>query len=136
MPPSPLLLLPPRFWLVQLMSASLLELPSSALLILLLDCLKLGSVFLIVAELVAVVATYVAEVPGDAAYRYISCRVGVVADKVVGVDFRHHPSNVCKGPILSLKMGLANFVVLWWKALQDDVLVLAVRGALFGGDGI
>ena len=111
-------------------------LPSSALLILLLDCLKLGAVFLIVAELVAVVATYVAEVPGDAAYRDIACRVGVVADRVVGVDLCYYPSNVSKGSILSLKMGMANFIVLWWKALQDDVLVLAVRGALFGGDRI
>ena len=72
-------------------------LPSSALLILLLDCLKLGAVFRIVAELVAIVATYVGEVPGNAAYRDISCRIGVVADRVVGVDLCHYPSNVSKG---------------------------------------
>ena len=31
---------------------------------------------------------------------------------------------------------LADYVVLWWKALQNDVLVLAVRGALLGSNGI
>ena len=59
---------------MRLTSASLLVLPSSASLILLMDCLKVGAVVLIVAELVAVVAIYVAEVPprrlhGDAASR-------------------------------------------------------------------
>ena len=59
---------------MRLMSASLLVVLSSASLILLMDCLKLGAVFLIVAELVAVVSIYVAEVPprrlhGDAASR-------------------------------------------------------------------
>ena len=48
---------------MRLMSASLLVLPSSASLILLKDCLKVGAVVLIVTELVAVVAIYVAEVP-------------------------------------------------------------------------
>ena len=57
---------------MRLMSASLLVLPSSASLILLMDCLKLGTIFLIVAELVAVVAIYVAKASsrrlhGDAA---------------------------------------------------------------------
>ena len=41
-----------------------------------------------------------------------------------------------KTAILSLKVRLADPVVLWWKALQDYVLVPAVRGALFGCDGI
>ena len=48
-----LLLLPPRVWLMRLMSASLLMLPSSASMILPMDCLKLVAVFPIVAELVA-----------------------------------------------------------------------------------
>ena len=59
---SPLLLLPPRLRLMRLMSASLIVLLSSPSLILLTDCLKVGTVVLIVAELVAVVAIYVAEV--------------------------------------------------------------------------
>ena len=45
------------------MSASLLVLSSSASLILLTDCLKVGAVVFIGAELVAEVAIYVAEVP-------------------------------------------------------------------------
>ena len=73
-PPPPLLLLPARLRLMRLMSASLLVLPSSASLILLMDCLKLGAVVLVVAELVVVMAVYVAEVwpyrlHGDAASR-------------------------------------------------------------------
>ena len=73
-PPPPLLLLFPRLRLMRLMSASLLVLPSSASLILLMDCLKLGAVVLVVAELVAVAAIRVAEVwpyrlHGDAASR-------------------------------------------------------------------
>ena len=64
----------PRLQLMRLMSTSMLVLPSSASLVLLMVCLKLGAVFLIAAELVAVVAIYVAEVPprrlhGDAASR-------------------------------------------------------------------
>ena len=47
---------------MRLMSASLLVLPSSASLILLMDYLKLGAVVLVVAELVVVMAIYVAEV--------------------------------------------------------------------------
>ena len=59
---------------MRLMSASLLVLPSSASLILLMDCLKLGAVVLVVAELVVVMAVYAAEVwpyrlHGDAASR-------------------------------------------------------------------
>ena len=59
---------------MRLVSASLLGLLSSASLVLLMDCLQVGTVILIVARLVAVVATYVAEVPpsclhGDAASR-------------------------------------------------------------------
>ena len=59
---------------MRLMSASLLVLPSSASLILSMDCLKIGVVFLIVAELVAVVSIYVAKVSprrlhGDSASR-------------------------------------------------------------------
>ena len=61
-PSSPLLLLLPRLRLMRLMSASMLVLPASASLILLIDCLKVGAVVLIVAKLDAVVAIYVAEV--------------------------------------------------------------------------
>ena len=46
---------------MRLMSTSLLVLPLSASLILLMDCLKVGAVVLIVAELVAVLAIHVAE---------------------------------------------------------------------------
>ena len=58
---------------MRLMSASLLVLPSASL-ILLKDCLKLGAVVLVVAELVVVMAVYAAEVwpdclHGDAASR-------------------------------------------------------------------
>ena len=93
------------------------------------------------AELVAVVAAYVAEVPlrrlhGDTASRDTSSRVGVGAGEVVGVDLQHHPSNICKVAILSFKVDLADPLVLWGKALLDDVLVPAVRGALLGCDGI
>ena len=93
------------------------------------------------AELVKVVAIYVVEVStrrlhGDVASRDISWQVGVGAGKVVSVDLGHHLPNVCKVAILPLKVGLADFVVLWWKALQNGVLVLAVRGALLGCDGI
>ena len=64
-PLSPLLLLPPRLQLIRLMTTLLLVLilPSSAPLILLMDCLKVGAIILIVAELVAVVVIYAAEVP-------------------------------------------------------------------------
>ena len=58
------------------------------------------------------------------------------AGEVVGVDLRHHPPNICKTAILSLKVRMADPVVLWWKALQDYVLLPAVRGALLGCDGI
>ena len=73
-PPPPLLLLPPRLRLMRLIPASLLVLPSSASLVLLMDYLKLGAVVLVVAELVLVMAVYVAEVwpyrlHGDAASR-------------------------------------------------------------------
>ena len=72
--PPPLLLLPPRLRLMRLMSTSLLVLPSFASLILLIDCLKPGAIVLVVAELVVVMAIYVAEVwpyrlHGDAASR-------------------------------------------------------------------
>ena len=56
--------------------------------------------------------------------------------EVVRVDLRHHPLNVCKVLVLPLKVDLAGSVVRWCKALQDNVLVLAVRGALLGCDGI
>ena len=70
-PPSPVLLLP-RLRLMRLMSASLLVLPLSGSLVLQTDCLKVGAVLLIMAELLAAVAIYAAEVPpqrlhGDAA---------------------------------------------------------------------
>ena len=58
------------------------------------------------------------------------------AGEVIGVDLRHHPPNICKTTILSLKVRLADPIVLWWKALQDYVLVPAVRGTLLGFDGI
>ena len=62
-PPPPLCCCcPPRLRLMRLMSASLLVLPSSASLILLMDCLKLGAVVLVVTELDVVMAVYVAEV--------------------------------------------------------------------------
>ena len=41
-----------------------------------------------------------------------------------------------KTAILSRKVRLADPVVLWWKALQDYVLVPAVRKALLGCGGI
>ena len=140
-PSSILLLLPPRLRLFRLMSASLLVLALSAPTILLMSCLKINAVVLIVAEFVAVVTIYLAEVPprrlhGDAASRYTSWRVGEGAGEVVGVDLRHHPPNVCKVAILPLKVRLADPVVFWLKALQNDVLELAVRGALLGYDGI
>ena len=64
----------PRLGLMRLMPASLLVLPWFVSLILLMNCLQVVAVILIVAELVAVVAIYVAEVPpcrlhGDAASR-------------------------------------------------------------------
>ena len=49
--------------------------------------------------------------------------------------FQHHPPNVCEVAVLPLKASLADSVIFWWKTLQDDVLVLVVRGALLGGDG-
>ena len=63
-------------------------------------------------------------------------RVRGGAGEVVGIDLRHHPSNVCKVAILPLKVGLVDSVVLWWMALPDDVLVLAVRGPHLGSDEI
>ena len=47
-----LLLLHSRLWLMRLKSASLLVLPLSVLVILLTDCLEVGAVVLIVAEVV------------------------------------------------------------------------------------
>ena len=60
--------------MIRLRSPSLLVLLLSALLILLMDFIRVGAVVLIAAELVAVVAIYVAEIPpcrlhGDAASR-------------------------------------------------------------------
>ena len=114
---------------------------SSASLILLKGCLKLSAVFPIVAEHVVVVEICVVKVSprrlhGDSASRDTSSRVGAGADEVVGVVLRHNPPIICKVASLSFKMGLADLVVLWWKALQDDVLVPAVRGALLGCDEI
>ena len=51
-----------------------------------------------------------------------------------GVGLRHHPTNVLKVVILPFKVRLADPVVLWWKALQDYVLVPAVRRALLRFD--
>ena len=58
------------------------------------------------------------------------------AGEVVGVDLRHHPPNVHKVASLPFKVRLTDPVVLWWKALQDYVLVPVVRGALLGCDEI
>ena len=124
------------------MFASLLVVPLSASPILVMGCLEVGAVVHKMAELVAVVTIYFAEVPprrlhGDAASRDdTSWRIRVGAGEVVGVDLRHHPPNVCKIAIFPFKVRLADPVVLWWKALQDYVLVPAVRGALLGCDGI
>ena len=63
LPPSPLLLLSARLRLIRLMSASLPAVPLSASPILVMDCLEVGTVVLIVAELFAVVTIYFAEVP-------------------------------------------------------------------------
>ena len=52
------------------------------------------------------------------------------------VDPRYYAPNVCKVAVLVLKVGLTDFVVLSWKILQDKVLVLAMREASFGGNGI
>ena len=49
--------------LIQLMSVSLLVVPLSASPILVMGCLEVGAVVLIMAELVAVVTIYFAEVP-------------------------------------------------------------------------
>ena len=62
---------------MRLMSASLLVLPSSASLILQMDGLKVGTLVLVLAEIIVVVAIYVAEVLprrlyGDTASRDIS----------------------------------------------------------------
>ena len=67
-------MLPARLRLVPLVSASLLVLPFPASLILVMGCLEVGSFVLIVAELVALVTIYLAEVSprrphGDAASR-------------------------------------------------------------------
>ena len=74
MPPSPLLLLSARLRLIRRMSAALLGVPLSASPIRVMGCLEVGAIVLIVAELVAVVTIYLAEVPpgllhGDAASR-------------------------------------------------------------------
>ena len=57
--------------------------------------------------------------------------LGVGAGGVICIDL-----SVCKVEVLPLKMGLAGCAILWWKALQNDVLELAVRGVLLKGDGI
>ena len=72
-PPSPVMMLPARLRLIRLMSTSLLVLPSSVSAILVVGCLEVGAVVLIVAERVAVVRIYLAEVSprslhGDAAF--------------------------------------------------------------------
>ena len=80
LPPSPMLLLFARLrliLLIRLMSASLLVVPMSASPILVMDCLEVGAIVLVVAELVAVVTIYLAEVSprllhGDATSRDIS----------------------------------------------------------------
>ena len=74
LPLSPLLLLSVRLRLIRLMSASLIVVPLSASPILVMDCLEVSAVVLIMAELVAVVSIYFAEVSprrlhGDATSR-------------------------------------------------------------------
>ena len=103
-------------------------------------CFKVGSVIIIVTGLGAVVTIYLAEVRprrlhGDAASNDTSSRLRDRAAEIVGADLRHHPPNVCKVEILPLKVGLADSVAFWWKALQEYVLVSVVRKALFRGDG-
>ena len=115
--------------------------PFSASPILVMGCLEVGAVVLIMAELLAVVTIYFAEVPprrlhGNDTSRDTSLRIGVGAGEVVGMDLRHHAPNVLKVAILPFKVRLADPVVLWWKALQDYVLVPKVRRALLGCDGI
>ena len=85
------------------------------------DCLEVGVVVLIVAELVAVVVICVAEVlprrlHGDSTSRDTSGKVGVGAGEVAGVSLRRHPSNICKVAILPFKVSMADSVLLWWKA--------------------
>ena len=55
--------LPSAARLIRLMSASLLVVPLSASPILVMGCLEVGAVVLIMAELVAVVTIYFAEIP-------------------------------------------------------------------------
>ena len=100
------------------MSASQFVVPLSASPILVMGCLVAGAVVLIMAELVAVVTIYFAEVPprrlhGNATSRDTSWRIGMGAGEVVGVDLRHHPPNVLKVAILPFKVRLADPVVLW-----------------------
>ena len=45
------------------------------------------------------------------------------------VDNRHHTADVGKVKVSPFKMGLTNTVVLQEKGLEDDVLVLPIRGA-------
>ena len=116
------------------MSTSLLVVPLPASPILVVDCLEVGAVVFKMAELVAVVPPR--RLHGNATSRDTSRRIGVGVGEVVGVDLRHHPPNVLKVAILSFKVRLADSVVLWWKALQDYVLVPAVRRALLGCDGV
>ena len=104
-------------------------------------CFEVGAVVLVVVELIVVVTYYLGEVSprrlhGDATSRDTSGRVRVGAGEVVGVDLRHHPPNICKTTLLYLKVRPADRVVLWWKAMQDHVLVPAVRWALLRCDGM
>ena len=74
-------------------------LPLFASLVLLTDYYKVGAVVVIIAKLVVVVESFVAEVPprrfhDDAASRDTSVRVGIGVNKVVGVDLRHVPENI------------------------------------------
>ena len=106
-------MLPARLRLARLVSTSLLALPLPASPILVMGCLEVSALVLIVAELVAVVIIYLAEVSprrlhGDAASRDTSWRVGVGTCEVVGVDLGHHPPNVCKVEIFPLEVRLAD----------------------------
>ena len=103
-------------------------------------CLEVGAFVPIVAELVAVVTIYLAEVSPVACMATPRPAIpldelGVGAGDVVGVDLGYHPPNVCKVAILPLKVRLADPVVFWWKALQNDNLVQRFEGPSLGVTG-
>ena len=133
-------MLPARLRLIRLVSASLIVLLLPASPILVMGCLEVGAFVPIVAELVAVVTIYLAEVSPVACMATPRPAIpldelGVGAGDVVGVDLGYHPPNVCKVAILPLKVRLADPVVFWWKALQNDNLVQRSEGPSLGVTG-